>query len=87
MMIWGPKTSKRCSKVVGKSSFYYHQDRPILGPFFAGHYLMTELLLEKMIETAEQTGIQGRIINLSSVIHSWVKRDAFCLQKMLSPKK
>jgi hypothetical protein len=48
---------------------------------------MTELLLEKMIETAEQTGIQGRIINLSSVIHSWVKRDAFCLQKMLSPKK
>ncbi|KAJ6339743.1 hypothetical protein OIU77_007649 [Salix suchowensis] len=48
---------------------------------------MTELLLEKMIETAEQTGIQGRIINLSSVIHSWVKRDAFCLKKMLSPKK
>jgi hypothetical protein len=28
MMIWGPKTSKRCGKVVGKSSFYYHQDRP-----------------------------------------------------------
>ncbi|KAL9375372.1 hypothetical protein Peur_032251 [Populus x canadensis] len=53
---------------------------------YLGHYLMTELLLEKMIETAEQTGIQGRIINLSSVIHSWVKRDAFCLQKMLSPK-
>ncbi|CAK7322937.1 unnamed protein product [Dovyalis caffra] len=53
---------------------------------YLGHYLMTELLLEKMIETAEQTGIQGRIINLSSVIHSWVKRDAFCFKKMLNPK-
>ncbi|XLS83536.1 hypothetical protein HN51_033702 [Arachis hypogaea] len=31
-----------------------------------------------MIETAEKSGIEGRIINVSSVIHSWVKnRDAF----------
>ncbi|EOY20872.1 NAD(P)-binding Rossmann-fold superfamily protein [Theobroma cacao] len=54
---------------------------------YLGHYLLTELLLEKMIETAEQTGIQGRIINLSSVIHSWVKRDSFCFSQMLNPKK
>ncbi|WRX17687.1 Short-chain dehydrogenase/reductase SDR - like 10 [Theobroma cacao] len=32
-------------------------------------------------------GIQGRIINLSSVIHSWVKRDSFCFSQMLNPKK
>jgi hypothetical protein len=40
-----------------------------------------------MIETAGQTGIQGRIINLSSAIHSWVRRDAFCFSKMLNPGK
>ncbi|XVE54991.1 hypothetical protein DITRI_Ditri03aG0125300 [Diplodiscus trichospermus] len=52
---------------------------------YLGHYLLTEMLLEKMIETAEQTGIQGRIINLSSVIHSWVKKDCFNFCQMLSP--
>ncbi|KAL4326558.1 hypothetical protein AHAS_Ahas13G0012100 [Arachis hypogaea] len=45
---------------------------------YIGHFLLTEILLEKMIETAEKSGIEGRIINVSSVIHSWVKnRDAF----------
>ncbi|XP_031286320.1 short-chain dehydrogenase TIC 32, chloroplastic isoform X3 [Pistacia vera] len=53
---------------------------------YLGHYLLTELLIEKMIETADKTGVQGRIINLSSVIHSWVKRDDFCFARMLNPK-
>ncbi|XVF09338.1 hypothetical protein REPUB_Repub07fG0083700 [Reevesia pubescens] len=53
---------------------------------YLGHYLLTEMLVEKMVETAEQTGIQGRIINLSSVIHSWVKRDCFSFSQMLNPK-
>ncbi|KAA3458319.1 short-chain dehydrogenase TIC 32, chloroplastic-like [Gossypium australe] len=53
---------------------------------YLGHYLMTEMLIEKMVETAEETGIQGRIINLSSVIHSWVKRDCFSFTQMLNPK-
>ncbi|XP_057727160.1 short-chain dehydrogenase TIC 32 B, chloroplastic-like isoform X2 [Arachis stenosperma] len=45
---------------------------------YIGHFLLTEILLEKIIETAEKSGIEGRIINVSSVIHSWVKnRDAF----------
>ncbi|TYJ25782.1 hypothetical protein E1A91_A07G072600v1 [Gossypium mustelinum] len=52
---------------------------------YLGHYLMTEMLMEKMVETAEETGIQGRIINLSSVIHSWVKRDCFSFTQMLNP--
>ncbi|RVW53006.1 Short-chain dehydrogenase TIC 32, chloroplastic [Vitis vinifera] len=51
---------------------------------FATNYL--ELLIEKMVETAAQTGIQGRIINVSSVIHSWVKRDGFRFNQMLNPK-
>ncbi|XWS48198.1 hypothetical protein CRYUN_Cryun13aG0053000 [Craigia yunnanensis] len=53
---------------------------------YLGHYLLTEMLVEKMVETAEQTGIQGRIIDLSSVIHSWVKRDCFCFTQMLNPR-
>ncbi|KAF3437481.1 hypothetical protein FNV43_RR20234 [Rhamnella rubrinervis] len=53
---------------------------------YLGHYLLTEMLLEKMVDTAAQTGIQGRIINVSSVIHSWVKRDSFRFNEMLNPK-
>ncbi|KAL5725489.1 NADP-retinol dehydrogenase [Ranunculus cassubicifolius] len=53
---------------------------------YLGHFLLTEMLLEKMIETADQTGIEGRIINVSSVIHSWVKRERFHFNTMLNPK-
>ncbi|KAJ1685848.1 hypothetical protein LUZ63_017238 [Rhynchospora breviuscula] len=34
-----------------------------------GHFLLTNLLLEKMKSTAKQTGIKGRIINVSSSGH------------------
>ncbi|KAJ7956202.1 Short-chain dehydrogenase TIC 32, chloroplastic [Quillaja saponaria] len=51
---------------------------------YLGHYLLTEMLIEKMVETSETTGIQGRIINVSSVIHSWVKRDGFCFNHMIN---
>ncbi|CAM8930178.1 unnamed protein product [Rhodiola kirilowii] len=37
--------------------------------YFAGHFLLTNLLLDKMKHTAETSGIQGRIVNLSSVAH------------------
>ncbi|XP_059644236.1 short-chain dehydrogenase TIC 32 B, chloroplastic [Cornus florida] len=53
---------------------------------YLGPFLLTEMLLEKMVETAAKTGIEGRIINVSSVIHSWVKRDGFCFNQMLNPK-
>ncbi|KAF3968615.1 hypothetical protein ACB098_04G134900 [Castanea mollissima] len=53
---------------------------------YLGHFLLTEMLLEKMVETAAKTGIQGRIINVTSVIHSWVKRDSFRFNQMLNPK-
>ncbi|XP_057442916.1 short-chain dehydrogenase TIC 32 B, chloroplastic-like isoform X2 [Lotus japonicus] len=51
---------------------------------FATNYL--ETLLDKMIETAEKTGVEGRIINVSSVIHSWVKRDGFHFNDILNGK-
>ncbi|GMY14585.1 short-chain dehydrogenase TIC 32, chloroplastic-like isoform X2 [Fagus crenata] len=34
-----------------------------------GHFLLTNLLLEKMTHTAKATGIEGRIVNLSSIAH------------------
>ncbi|KAG9150234.1 hypothetical protein Leryth_009812 [Lithospermum erythrorhizon] len=33
------------------------------------HFYLTNLLLDKMKETAKTSGIQGRIVNLSSVAH------------------
>ncbi|TYI33154.1 hypothetical protein ES332_A04G112600v1 [Gossypium tomentosum] len=35
-----------------------------------GHFLLTELLLDKMKNTVKTTGIQGRIVNLSSIAHT-----------------
>ncbi|XP_044947338.1 short-chain dehydrogenase TIC 32 B, chloroplastic-like [Hordeum vulgare subsp. vulgare] len=34
-----------------------------------GHFLLTNLLLDNMKATAESTGIEGRIVNLSSIAH------------------
>ncbi|PON68605.1 Short-chain dehydrogenase/reductase [Parasponia andersonii] len=34
-----------------------------------GHFLLTNLLLDKMKDTARKTGIEGRIVNLSSIAH------------------
>ncbi|KAG0460841.1 hypothetical protein HPP92_020778 [Vanilla planifolia] len=34
-----------------------------------GHFYLTNLLLEKMKNTANETGIEGRIVNLSSIAH------------------
>ncbi|PKA56380.1 Short-chain dehydrogenase TIC 32, chloroplastic [Apostasia shenzhenica] len=34
-----------------------------------GHFYLTNLLLDKMKKTAKETGIEGRIVNLSSVAH------------------
>ncbi|THG18604.1 hypothetical protein TEA_021404 [Camellia sinensis var. sinensis] len=42
---------------------------------YLGHFLLTKLLLNKMIETAKDTGVQGRIVNVSSSIHSWFSGD------------
>uniref|UniRef100_M4EFZ3 3-oxoacyl-[acyl-carrier-protein] reductase n=1 Tax=Brassica campestris TaxID=3711 RepID=M4EFZ3_BRACM len=42
---------------------------------YLGHFLLTKLLLKNMIETAAQTGVQGRIVNVTSVIHSWFSGD------------
>ncbi|MED6105966.1 hypothetical protein PIB30_000757 [Stylosanthes scabra] len=38
------------------------------------------------LDTAKKTGIEGRIINISSVIHSWVNRGCFRFNDMLAGK-
>ncbi|KAL7594759.1 short-chain dehydrogenase TIC 32 B, chloroplastic [Lactuca sativa] len=42
---------------------------------YLGHFLLTELLMKNMIETANITGVQGRIVNVSSGIHTWFSGD------------
>ncbi|PKI51717.1 hypothetical protein CRG98_027880 [Punica granatum] len=42
---------------------------------YLGHFLLTKLLVNKMAETASATGIQGRIVNVTSGIHGWVSGD------------
>ncbi|MQL77234.1 hypothetical protein Taro_009633 [Colocasia esculenta] len=54
---------------------------------YLGHYLLTKLLLEKMEETARVTGIQGRIVNVSSSIHGWFSGDVLRYLDQLNRKK
>ncbi|KAK9076636.1 hypothetical protein SSX86_004970 [Deinandra increscens subsp. villosa] len=42
---------------------------------YLGHFLLTKLLMKKMVATAKTTGIQGRIVNVSSGIHTWFSGD------------
>ncbi|GAB4857639.1 hypothetical protein Ancab_015545 [Ancistrocladus abbreviatus] len=51
---------------------------------YLGHFLLTKLLLNKMIETAKTTGVQGRIVNVSSSIHSWFTGDMFQYLALIS---
>ncbi|KAH7434607.1 hypothetical protein KP509_06G025800 [Ceratopteris richardii] len=39
-----------------------------------GHFLLTKLLLDKMKQTALASGIEGRIVNVSSSVHSYTYR-------------
>ncbi|CAN6285961.1 unnamed protein product [Urochloa humidicola] len=42
---------------------------------YLGHFLLTKLLLGRMEETAAETGVQGRIVNVSSSVHGWFAGD------------
>ncbi|VVB11875.1 unnamed protein product [Arabis nemorensis] len=54
---------------------------------YLGHFLLTNLLLKKMIETAEETGIQGRIVNVTSGIHGWFSGDMIEYLRLISQPK
>ena len=40
-----------------------------MGSTFAGHFLLTNLLLDNMKKNAKEAGVEGRIVNLYSVAH------------------
>ncbi|WOL10037.1 short-chain dehydrogenase TIC 32, chloroplastic [Canna indica] len=54
---------------------------------YLGHFLLTKLLLIKMAETARETGIQGRIVNVTSGIHSWFSGDCLRYLDLVTCKK
>ncbi|XP_026663116.1 short-chain dehydrogenase TIC 32 B, chloroplastic-like isoform X1 [Phoenix dactylifera] len=54
---------------------------------YLGHFLLTKLLLEKMAETARETGIQGRIVNVSSSIHGWFSGDVIRYLDLVTRRK
>ncbi|RZC86189.1 hypothetical protein C5167_007375 [Papaver somniferum] len=41
-----------------------------------GHFLLTKLLMDELKTTAKKTGIEGRIVNVSSTAHSYSKEDS-----------
>ncbi|XP_009624274.1 short-chain dehydrogenase TIC 32 B, chloroplastic-like isoform X1 [Nicotiana tomentosiformis] len=47
-----------------------------------GHFYLTNLLIDKMKETAKASGIQGRIVNLSSVAHLCPYKDGIRFHKI-----
>ncbi|XP_010933850.1 short-chain dehydrogenase TIC 32, chloroplastic isoform X2 [Elaeis guineensis] len=54
---------------------------------YLGHFLLTKLLLNGMVETARETGIQGRIVNVSSSIHGWFSGDGIRYLDLITRKK
>lgn len=54
---------------------------------YLGHFLLTKLLLKNMIETAEKSGVQGRIVNVSSSIHSWFSGDPISYLSLINKNR
>ncbi|OMO97148.1 Short-chain dehydrogenase/reductase SDR [Corchorus olitorius] len=47
-----------------------------------GHFFLTNLLLDKMKNTAKSSGIQGRIVNLSSIAHTYSYKNGIRFDKI-----
>ncbi|XP_016471809.1 short-chain dehydrogenase TIC 32 B, chloroplastic [Nicotiana tabacum] len=47
-----------------------------------GHFYLTNLLIDKMKETSKATGIQGRIVNLSSLLHQYPYEEGIQFNKI-----
>ncbi|XP_051137569.1 short-chain dehydrogenase TIC 32 B, chloroplastic [Andrographis paniculata] len=54
---------------------------------YFGHFLLTKLLLEKMVETARDCGVEGRIVNLTSNFHKWFSGDPISYIGLLTKDK
>eukprot|EP00250_Pteridium_aquilinum_P035189 c8845_g1_i1 orf=489-1538(+) len=47
-----------------------------------GHFLLTELLLEKMERSAKEGRVKGRIVNVASCLHTWVGKHGIAFDKL-----
>ncbi|KAH9613365.1 hypothetical protein KSS87_019938, partial [Heliosperma pusillum] len=52
-----------------------------------GHFLLTNLLLNKMKQTAKETGIEGRIVNLSSIAQVHTYKEGIRFDKINDEKE
>uniref|UniRef100_A0A0E0MAE3 Uncharacterized protein n=1 Tax=Oryza punctata TaxID=4537 RepID=A0A0E0MAE3_ORYPU len=52
-----------------------------------GHFLLTNLLLENMKRTSRETGVEGRIINVSSSAHFVTYPKGICFDKVKEPSR
>ncbi|MCO5604252.1 hypothetical protein L7F22_058415 [Adiantum nelumboides] len=52
---------------------------------YLGHFLLTNLLMERMVKSAQESGVQGRIVNVSSCLHSWVVAPGIHLTSLHNP--
>ncbi|KAI4349283.1 hypothetical protein L6164_009892 [Bauhinia variegata] len=50
-----------------------------------GHFHLTNLLLDKMKQTAKDSGIEGRIVNLSSIAHTYTYKGGIRFDKLNDP--
>ncbi|KAK3157068.1 hypothetical protein QOZ80_2AG0115710 [Eleusine coracana subsp. coracana] len=50
-----------------------------------GHFLLTNLLLENMKRTCRDSGVEGRIVNLSSSAHVMTLPEGICFDKISDP--
>ena len=50
--------------------------------YFAGHFLLTNLLLETLKNTARKSNREGRIVNLSSEGHRFAYREGIRFDKI-----
>nr|XP_024401285.1 short-chain dehydrogenase TIC 32, chloroplastic-like [Physcomitrium patens] len=51
---------------------------------FLGHFLLTELLLDTMRETAKESGIQGRIVIVSGHLHNFTPKGGIAFDKLIN---
>ncbi|XP_066384367.1 short-chain dehydrogenase TIC 32, chloroplastic-like isoform X2 [Miscanthus floridulus] len=50
-----------------------------------GHFLLTNLLLENMKSTCRDRGIEGRIVNVTSLGHAFSHPEGICFEKISDP--
>ncbi|KAK7380333.1 hypothetical protein VNO78_32841 [Psophocarpus tetragonolobus] len=52
---------------------------------YLGHFLLTNLLLDTMKKTTQESKKQGRIVNISSILHQLTYRGAILFEKINDP--